>query len=131
MTIPRPPFPRRGAQVNRMRHRFHAPGSTAETPDEQCKHSQQSKRTEVRVALFGIGGVARVILLFYAWTVWRLAFVTPAYRVITGVAILAGVANGQAMACEGYLGDKSRVSEGVVRGARNQKREKQNADGRK
>jgi hypothetical protein len=114
-----------------MRHRFHAPGSTAETPDKQCKHSQQSKRTEVRVALFGIVRVARVIRLFFAWTVWRLAFVTHAYPlVITGVAIPAGLSGHITMAREGHLGDGSRISERVVLGTRNQKREKQNADGR-
>ena len=114
-----------------MTHRFATPGSTAETPDEQCQNNQQSERTRVRVALIGIVRVVRLMLLLIRHTSRLLAFVTPTHVGTAGVARLVAVSVHQTVARVGYLGDGSRMSEGVVLGTRNQKREKQNADGRK
>jgi hypothetical protein len=116
-----------------MHHRFRAPRSTAETPDEQCQDNQQSERTRVRVTLIRIVRVVRLMLVLIRHTPRLLAFVTKTRPFVTaGEAplALAAVSGHITMAREGYLGDGSRMSEGVVLGKRNQKREKQNADGR-
>ena len=112
-----------------MFHRSAVPKSTAETPDEQCKHNEQGQRTQVGIALWrGILRVIRRPLLLQL----RPVFVAKA--VLDGAVAFARRAGGKAidykMTCEGNLGDRSRVPKIVILGSRNQKREKQNADGR-
>ena len=113
-----------------MRHRLSGPGSTAETPNEQCKHHQHGESTRIRVILIGLVRVVRVIFRLIgrrgAVVLKRLVWVTRA----PVAAAFAPRATGGVVTCEGSLRDRSRIPEVGVLRSRNQKREKQNADGR-
>jgi hypothetical protein len=111
------------------------PRSTAEAPDEQCKYNQQCKRTRVGVVRMGKVRVVSFIPLLIrrrcGMIFRRLACVTHAVVTAAAFAPLVGVATEYAVTREGNLGVRSRSPESIVLAPRNQKREKQNADGRK
>ena len=112
-----------------------APRSTANAPYEQCENHEQSQRTRVRVIVVIVIGLVRVAgvlsLMRRCQAMIVRSFAVVAFAHSRSALAPLGVANDHNVTREGYLATGSRVSEGVVvLVARNQKWEKQNADGR-